>query len=271
MEISMIYKINGDTYAYDIKGEGPAVLLLHGFTGSQRTWDDVKNELVKQFQVITLDLPGHGKTNTSPKTMAQCCYDIEKFLEYLNVSNVHLLGYSMGGRVALSFTMLYPDRISSLMLESSSPGLKTTNERQNRMKKDEQLAKMIEEKGIKHFVHFWENIPLFDTQKQLPDAVQAKIRQERLQQNAVGLANSLRYMGTGKQPSWWDKLEQLTHPTYLIVGGCDQKFVAINQEMKTKLQQGFYTVVPEAGHAIHIERPSIFSNHIKIFLQEQQS
>ncbi|MBO1914528.1 alpha/beta fold hydrolase, partial [Microvirga sp. 3-52] len=106
------------------------------------------------------------------------------------------VGYSMGGRIALSYTINHPKRVASLILESSTPGLETERERIERMNKDKILAQKICSEGILSFVEFWEGIPLFDTQKKLSTEQQQKIRTERLSQNAVGLANSLLGIGT---------------------------------------------------------------------------
>lgn len=154
-------------------------------------------------------------------------------------------------------------------MESASPGLQTQSERRSRIEQDEQLAKMIEEQGIFIFVQYWENITLFSSQKRLPKLVQEKVRQERLQQNPLGLANSLRGLGTGKQPSWWEDLSNLQVPTYIIVGGLDEKFKQIGKSMVEMLPQARLVTVPDAGHAIHVEKQGKFGTMIvDILLQK---
>src|SRR5699024_9154076 len=82
---------------------------------------------------------------------------------------------------------------------------------------------------------------------------------ERLQQSAHGLANSLLYLGTGKQPSWWQDLDQLKRPVCLIVGELDEKFIHMNKKMQKKLPQASFHLVKNAGHTVHIEQPETFS------------
>src|SRR5699024_1507643 len=91
------------------------------------------------------------------------CDDLKEIFTQLGLTSINLLGYSMGGRTALSFAMFYPEMIQSLILESSSPGLKNATDRVKRMKHDEKLASRIERKGVEAFVDFWEDIPLFHT------------------------------------------------------------------------------------------------------------
>ncbi len=266
----MYIDIDDATYHVAVQGEGPPVVLLHGFTSTMHTWDNLVHTLKKEFTCITIDLPGHGKTVTPDRTMEQCCTDLAFMLQKLQFERVHMVGYSMGGRVALSFAELYPTYISSLTLESASPGLRTEQERFERKSNDEKLARKIEHKGIRSFVAFWENIPLFATQKRLSMHVQESIRVERMSQKEAGLAMSLRQMGTGSQPSWWDRLVYQNHPTLLLVGAEDEKFVRINKEMASLFPRAILEVFPQAGHTIHIEQPARFMEKIQSFLHEQQ-
>lgn len=263
------FTIEDATYAYSVYGKGIPVVFLHGFTGSQKTWKPFVEKWKHRFQCITIDLPGHGKTKTNlPRTMEACCHDLRTLFSHLGISSFHLIGYSMGGRVALSFAMLYPQFLLSLTLESSSPGLKTFAKQKARQAQDEQLAQKIQTKGLKAFIDDWENIPLFSTQKNLPLSVQQSIRIERESQTEEGLVQSLRWMGTGVQPSWWNQLSRLSLPVLLLVGALDKKFVQINQEMQENFQDATLKIVPEAGHAVHLEKPEDFHRIVKSFIKE---
>ncbi|HLR41348.1 MAG TPA: 2-succinyl-6-hydroxy-2,4-cyclohexadiene-1-carboxylate synthase [Virgibacillus sp.] len=263
----MYYTVKDATYWYEVYGEGVPVVLLHGFTGSTATWSEFISNWKEQFQIIVVDLPGHGKTKTqSPRTMEACCADLNQLFTSLQLDSIHLAGYSMGGRTALSFAMLYPERIASLTLESASPGLASEAERQERIENDEKLAQRIEQDGIMKFVDFWENIALFDTQKKLPAAVRQAIRDERTGQSADGLTQSLRHMGTGKQPSWWGQLNAFKKPVLLLAGTEDKKFVGINKKMENQLQTSKFVSVKNAGHAIHVEQPEIFGKLVSEFI-----
>src|SRR5699024_9432623 len=102
----MYYQVGDATYSYEIHGKGTPVVLLHSFTGSSSTWTLFISEDRQKFKLITIELPGHGKTiSNTPRTMELLCSDLLKLLEHLKLSTFHLIGYSMGGRVALSFAM----------------------------------------------------------------------------------------------------------------------------------------------------------------------
>src|SRR5699024_6441831 len=120
----LTFTINQDIYAYRLVGKGEVIALFHGFTSTQNTWNKLVSKLSEQYQVLTIDLPGHGQTQIKQgKTMRDFSDDFKALLDELNIKKIHLLGYSMGGRTALSFAHYYPQMIQSLILESASPGI----------------------------------------------------------------------------------------------------------------------------------------------------
>lgn len=262
----MYFKVRDMEYWYEDYGEGLPIVLLHGFTGSSGTWDAIVASRLKGFRIITVDLPGHGRTKGKViKTMDACVADLHQLFRKLELKRFFLGGYSMGGRTALSYAVKYPEKMSGLILESASPGLADDRERAERRKRDEKLADRIEKEGLEAFVDYWENIPLFDTQKRLPKNMQQQIRHERLAQTETGLANSLRGMGTGHQPSHWESLKTLAIPVLLMVGARDEKFVRINEKMKEQLPRAEMAIFPDCGHLIHIEKPSEFAEALFAF------
>jgi 2-succinyl-6-hydroxy-2,4-cyclohexadiene-1-carboxylate synthase len=266
----MMISANGVQYHVEVTGKGAPLLLLHGFTGDTTTWKSIVNVLAQQYQCIGVDIIGHGKSE-SPQDVGKykiehVAHDLKEIVNQLGFKKVHVLGYSMGGRLALSFALLHSDYIDTLILESASPGLKNEQERKIRIESDQKLAHFIEAEGIEKFVEFWENIPMFTTQKQLPTAQQLSIRKQRLQQNPIGLANSLRGMGTGSQPSWWNYIETLPFSVLLLVGGKDLKFCDIAEEMQELNKNIIICKIDCAGHAIHVEQPQKFGTIVNEFL-----
>jgi 2-succinyl-6-hydroxy-2,4-cyclohexadiene-1-carboxylate synthase len=187
-------------------------------------------------------------------------------MDVLGHATFACLGYSMGGRVALSMAAAKPSRFSGLILESTSPGLKNERERLQRIESDERLAERIISIGVEAFVREWENIPLFQTQKALPDEVLGRQRQIRLNQRAIGLANSLRGLGTGAQPPVWEYLSRICVPTLILTGEHDEKFCAIAREMHGKLPKARHVMIPGAGHTVHLEQPNAYLDEVERFL-----
>ncbi|MGG0721530.1 2-succinyl-6-hydroxy-2,4-cyclohexadiene-1-carboxylate synthase [Bacillus mycoides] len=266
--------LQGVSYEYEVVGSGEPLLLLHGFTGSMETWRSFIPSWSEQFQVILVDLVGHGKTE-SPEDVTH--YDIQnvalqmkELLDHLHIENAHVLGYSMGGRLAITMACLYPQYVRSLLLENCTAGLESEEERKERRKKDERLADKIEQEGIRIFVSMWENIPLFETQKRLAQNVKEAVRKERLANNPKGLANSLRGMGTGAQPSWWNELQNLKMPVLLLNGESDEKFFRLLKNIEKCIPRAKFVKIDGAGHAIHVEQPEKFDTIVKGFLKTMQ-
>lgn len=257
-----LQSIDDVAYHYEEAGCGPPLVLLHGFTGSSRNWALHLPHLASCFRTIAIDLLGHGRT-TAPANperygMARSAADLEALLARIVAEPVTLLGYSMGGRLALYCALAYPERVRMLILESASPGLVDLEARRERVARDTALAQRIEAEGIEAFVRYWENIPLFARQQHLPIHVREELRQQRLHNRPHGLSNSLRGMGTGEQPSLWKQVHQIPMPVHLIVGMLDEKFVDINRRMAAQIPKAELVVVPEAGHTVHLEQPQRF-------------
>jgi len=266
----MLISVNNVNYHVEVIGEGEPLLLLHGFTGAGSNWKECITHIERNFKFILIDLIGHGRTespeNVSRYQIQQVHSDIIEIMDYLEVRKAHLLGYSMGGRVALSLAISYPERFLNLILESSSPGIEDKKARDERKAADEKLAEFIEKKGIADFVTYWEDIPLFLTQKLLPQSVQLSIHNQRLTNNPVGLANSLKGMGTGVQPSYWNNLCKLDINTLLLCGEKDSKFCEIADQMSKFIKNSELKKISGVGHAIHVEQPRIFGKIINEFL-----
>lgn len=247
------------------------LVFLHGFTGSTKTWDKVIESFKETYRIITIDLIGHGLTdapyNVQRYSMEEQVELLHDFFEARRIQSFTLIGYSMGGRVALAFTMKYEEMVDQLILESSSPGLQTEEEREARRKSDHALAEKIEKSGLDSFIEYWENIPLFESQKTLPETKQQAIREDRLSQRVIGLTNSLRGMGTGSQPSFWDDLQNFTKPVLLITGELDKKFQQKAIDMKERFLCCKNVTVSNVGHAIHVENPQIFATIIEKHLE----
>ncbi len=263
--------IDGVGYYVYAEGTGPAVLLLHGFAGSSEMWRPFLGDWGQLFTAVAVDLPGHGCSDCPSEVaryrMEAVCNDLVRVLDALGLDRIHLAGYSMGGRIALSLVLLHPGRVKRLVLESASPGLADPDERARRQESDEAWARFIEEAGMPAFVDRWERQPLFASQNRLPLEIRGRLRQMRLAQPPQGLAATLRQLGTGRQPSWWNRLPEMTAPCLLISGALDRKFARLAAEMATKMRTSAQTaVVPGAGHAVHLEAPERFSSLVAAFL-----
>ena len=133
-------------------GKGDPLILLHGFTGDASTMMPLGLSLSDEKTVYSIDLPGHGETgileDNSLYGFEETIDLLRDFLIDAELSEINLLGYSMGGRIALGFTIRYPELVGKLVLISSSAGLATQGEREVRRRSDDDLAHQILEEGL---------------------------------------------------------------------------------------------------------------------------
>jgi 2-succinyl-6-hydroxy-2,4-cyclohexadiene-1-carboxylate synthase len=255
----------------ETRGEAgaPAVLLLHGFLGSSADWSEVATRLEGEFYCLCPDLPGHGRSAGLPGSysMERTSRLLADLLDRNGVSRTHVVGYSMGGRLALFFALAHPERCRRLILESASPGLPTEEERTARRELDEARAAEIETGDFLAFLKAWYRQPLFETYRRHEGLLEQMI-EERSDNSPREVARSLREMGTGSQPSLWDRLEDLRMPVLAVAGAHDGKFVEIAERMVLRMPRARTAVVPGAGHTLHAEKPEPFVNIVIDFLKE---
>jgi 2-succinyl-6-hydroxy-2,4-cyclohexadiene-1-carboxylate synthase len=227
----------------------PDVVLLHGFTHTGASWDPVVAALGERYRALAPDIRGHGASSAlEPVTLAAVLRD----LTGLAPPQFTLVGYSMGGRIALHAALAFGARIERLVLLGASPGLADPEERKARRADDEQLAGEIERSSIDAFAERWAQTPVLAGQ---PPEVLAAVHADRLRNHPAGLARALRGLGTGALSSLWDRLGAVGMPVTLVVGERDEKFRAIATQMISALPDAELIVVPGAGHAVHLEAP----------------
>lgn len=268
---SIKISLNDVRYHVEISAQGrPPLLLLHGFTGSGASWHHVAERLAQTFTVIRIDLLGHGQTiapdDAARFEMQYAAHDVIHVMRELGFNHFGLHGYSMGGRLALYTALYHPENIAALSLESASPGLVTDSERAARKNSDDALAQRILMDGVPAFVEYWENIPLFASHAQrLDETVNRYQRDIRMANRADGIANSLKGMGTGVQPSQWEMLPQLHRPVLLITGEEDAKFTSINAQMVSQLPNAIHLSIHKAGHTVHLEQHEAWLSAVTVF------
>ena len=175
-----------------------------------------------------------------------------------------LVGYSMGARMALHVALEYPLLVSALILISGTPGLRTETERAARRNSDNELANHIETVGTETFIDEWLAQPLFSGLTS-----QNNGRAERLRNTATGLADSLRYAGTGTQLPLWDDVTRLQMPVHLISGQHDEKFTDIARQMNDIIPSSTLNVIPAVGHTVHLENPVLTATLIDEIISQQ--
>jgi 2-succinyl-6-hydroxy-2,4-cyclohexadiene-1-carboxylate synthase len=223
------------------------VVLLHGFTQTGASWEQVAAALGESYRPLAPDIRGHGAASALiPVTLEAVVDDVAR----LAPAPFVLVGYSMGGRIALHVGLALGERVQRLVLIGASPGIADAAQRAQRLVSDAALADEIERSTIEQFARRWALTPVLADQ---PLEVQAAAHADRLRSTPPGLARALRGLGTGALPSLWGRLGELPAPATLIAGERDAKFSALAHRMAEELPQAEVEIVAGAGHAVHLE------------------
>ena len=232
------------------------MLVLHGFTETDESWAEVLPTARRPL------LPGHGWRPCLCKDLPGLAGELAAELD----QPTDVIGYSMGGRIALRMALDFPERIRRLVLISSGPGFRPGLERDRRIIGDEALAQILDEDGIGPFVAWWESNPVLAPYRRLPRAEEARLRARRLSHDPAGLACALRRFGAGSMEGLWPRLAELRLPVLLIAGQGDARYLGVMTEMQRSVSSSRLHIIPESGHAIHREQPVALASEIAGFL-----
>ncbi|KAA3648054.1 MAG: 2-succinyl-6-hydroxy-2,4-cyclohexadiene-1-carboxylate synthase [Chloroflexi bacterium] len=247
----------------------PNLLLLHGFMGAGIDWEKIAEDLSRDFYCILPDLLGHG-ANTPSSTaqtlsLSTLAASLDFFLGQLSIRKTHILGYSLGGRIALRYALDYPGKVTSLILESANPGIEDERLREERLELDGQRAAALIASGMDAFIENWYDMPLFSSLHQYPGRL-AVLKEQRKKNNATWVNKFLVQLSPGLQTPLWTRLAELHIPVLLLAGKLDKKYVKVTRQMAKSIPNARQVVIPAAGHNVHWEKPQGFSDIVRDFL-----
>ncbi len=253
----------------------PALVLLHGFLGDKQDWQALMPQLSQHFYCICLDLPGHGDSHELENSLEfnhsahsgfiRTAQQIKYTLAALNIRQFHLLGYSLGGRIALHLMQLMPDNILSITLESCHPGLTDESQKQQRLINDTQWDQRLQTLTIIEFLSQWYQQGVFaELSTSQRDALI-----KRRSHNKVDTLRSI-YLATSlaKQQDLWLLPNKTKHQWHYFVGKQDEKFTALAERWQQQTNISVHSFA-DAGHNVHLASPAQFCHTlIHLLLQE---
>jgi len=235
------------------------ISLLHGFTQTAGCWGTFTDTLAASHQIVAVDLPGHGGSAEVRTNLPQTA---ELLATTLAPSIV--IGYSLGGRVALHLALAHPDLVQRLVVIGATGGLVSDEERRQRRTADEVLADHLEDVGVEDFLDEWLSQPLFASL-----TADQSFRELRATNSASGLASSLRLCGTGTQEPLWDRLGELDMPVLVIAGANDEKFTQLGRQLVDSIgTNAWMQLIDDAGHSAQLENPAATASAITNWLSE---
>ncbi len=225
---------------------GPKVVFLHGFTQTRNSWKPMAEHVAAAGNhSVVIDLPGHGDS-------AGVRADLRRTADMVAAIGGAgtYVGYSLGGRAALHLALMYPHLTKSVVLIGATAGIADADERARRREADDAVEARLVELGLEAFLREWVAQPLFSDL-----AVTAEDLADRGRNTVEGLTSSLRLAGAGAQTSLWPRLREINSPVLAIAGERDEKFAALAEQIAAAIPQGAALLVPNAGHAAHLQQP----------------
>ncbi len=244
------------------------IVLLHGFMGAADNWSDIGQDLGRRTDrmVAALDLPGHGASVSLPDrayTFDGATAGIRDAVFESGLAPAVLVGYSMGGRLAMATACRAPDLVSAVVVESGHPGLADPEARAARLGADRKTATRLV-RDWPEVLHDWYAQPVFAGTP--PDVMRRWIERRR-ENDPVELARALVGLSTGRQDPLCDRLLAVNRPLLFLAGERDRKYVEIGRLLAAGSERTSVCTVEGAGHNVHAERPETYLRALETFLE----
>jgi pimeloyl-ACP methyl ester carboxylesterase len=236
---------------YEVHGEGPVILLSHGYSSTSGMWKGQVEPLSASHKLVIWDMRGHGDSDYPDDQAAYSeeatVADMAALLDAVGADTAIVGGLSLGGYMSLAFNRVHPERVSALLIIDTGPGYRNDEAREGWNQNAIRRAERLERDGL-----------------DLTNA-SAEVRQVR-HRSADGLAKAARGMLTQRDAGVMNSLAQVAVPSLIVVGADDTPFLAASDYMAAKIPGAKKVVIPDAGHASNIDQPAAFNRAIGDFL-----
>ena len=248
------------------------VLLVHGFAQSAQSWFPSSRSILLERDVYGIDLVGHGGSavpwQPAPYSLSAMGEALLALIKIIPGKPL-VVGYSMGGRVALSALLeagpsAFAKQTRGLLLESVGMGPRTQADRDEAAERDADTVRRLRETPLADFMTYWENLPLFESQKSLPKKARAMVRAGRLANDPEALAKCVECAGQHRMPSYRETTGALRelglrgYPALYLTGEKDVRYSRLAAMLH---EEGIVQtrVAPKVGHNVHLEAPEVFA------------
>jgi pimeloyl-ACP methyl ester carboxylesterase len=263
----MKIKASGIEMNYELSGKGKTLVLIHGFTDNLNMWFNQVPVFSKDYQILTYDVRGFGRTEKTPGpfSMGMFAEDLHELLKTLGIQSACVLGYSMGGRIALEFCMKYPKEATGLVLANSVVGAPTSPEREQRTKMMIEMIQSGDNELIAEIMTVSSFSPGF---KEKNPAVFNQYKAIKLQNDPSGYLPVMMAMGAAAQVPV--DLDRVQCPVLMLAGTSDNFMpLSVAEEMHKKMKGTVLKTFP-TGHIAAIEASGDFNGAVLTFLNRKQ-
>ncbi|HAY37734.1 MAG: 2-succinyl-6-hydroxy-2,4-cyclohexadiene-1-carboxylate synthase [Rhodothermales bacterium] len=235
----------------------PVAVFLHGFMGSSKDWAFLSDQL--SCTVLAIDLPGHGQSEALEDVhwIAATADQIAHQLQVRGIEKCHLIGYSLGGRIAMQLAIRYPNLFDRIVLESCHPGLDNQAERVRRKKRDKRWSKRFRTDWPQVLEDWYEQ----DVFASVADP--SHLIQERLKNDPIALEKAMMGFSLSGQDSCWNQ----THSILYLCGEFDPKYGDVGRRLSNKNASVRHQTVSHCGHNVHLESAETYLELLTSFLE----
>jgi len=244
---------DGVSIYYEVHGEGPPLLLTHGYSSTSGMWHGQVDALARDHKLILWDMRGHGQSDypDDPGAYSEelTVGDIAAILDAVNAPRAIIGGLSLGGYMSLAFYRAHPARTRALLIIDTGPGFKKDDAREAWNARALTTAGKLDQEGL----------------AMLKSATRERATASH--RNAKGLALAARGMLTQRDARVIELLPDIKVPSLIVVGADDPPFLAASDYMAAKIPGAQKVVIPAAGHAVNIDQPQAFVDAVLPFLK----
>jgi pimeloyl-ACP methyl ester carboxylesterase len=263
-----IAEVNGTRLAYEVVGAGPAVVLVHGLALDRRMWDEQVDALARGYRVVRYDLRGFGRS-ADPRDGEQYTHaeDLRALLAHLGVPHAAVVGLSLGGWIALEFTLTYPGLVDALVLADAAirryPYPAGWGGHLRR------LGEVARTSGLAAAKELWLADPVFERSRELP-AVVSRLR--RMVDDFGGWQLLHDNPHAPMRPPAIERLAEVSAPTLVIIGERDHPdFHGIARLLAAGIPHATLQTLAGAGHMSNMDAPGEFNSALLTFLDPLRS
>ncbi|MEM7673305.1 MAG: alpha/beta fold hydrolase [Verrucomicrobiota bacterium] len=243
------------------------IFALHGLLGCGADFDPLGRGLDPQFSLYSPDLPGHGSRGNEREITLDSTISYLRACHARNAPSARvLLGYSMGGRIALNWAVKEPNRFDALILISTSPGIRDPQEREKRLLSDQTWIESLKAIERSAWLKLWEQQPVFKTPAPISKSVGSQVDKQRMLADPDGWIAAMQGLGNGVIPFLENPLQHCNLPCLLISGEADRKFQKIHTNL-AKSPAVNNVIIEQSGHRPHLEQPLKTALMINKFLE----
>jgi pimeloyl-ACP methyl ester carboxylesterase len=243
---------NGVNIHYEVHGDGPPLLLTHGYSSTSAMWQGQIEALSKHHKLVLWDMRGHGQSDypDDPAAYSEALTvgDMAALLDAVGAKRAIIGGLSLGGYMSLAFYRAHPERISALLIIDTGPGFKKDDARETWNKRALDTAERFEREGLG-------GLKSANCERSTAN-----------HRDAAGLARAARGMLTQHDARVIELLPDIKVPSLIVVGADDTPFLAAADYMAAKIPGAEKVVIPSAGHAVNIDQPQAFIDAVLPFL-----